>query len=81
MNKKGAVFLGVVLCLFLWATGVLLIPYVTDVIDWQRGELSCSSNDLAGYVRLMCLLTDSFIPYFIYFLLLTSVGLIVGGMR
>lgn len=80
MGKKGQVYLGIVLALFIWASGIMFIPYFTDMIDAQRIDLQCTTSSIAGYIKMMCLVTDAWIPYFIYALLVLALGLIVGGL-
>ena len=79
MNKKGSVFLGVALGLFIFVMGVLVMPYLTDDVDVFRVNMNCTSDDLSGGEMITCLFGDAIIPYFIWFFSALAIGLILGG--
>jgi len=68
MNKKGNIFFGFAVFLFLFVMGILFLPYVTDDIVTAREALSCSDADnISSGIKLTCLNIGFLVPYFIYF--------------
>ena len=80
-NKRGQVFLGVVLGLFIWISGILLLPYILPNIDAAYSGLNCAISSITDGSKLMCLLVDFIVPYFIWFLISMCIGLIIGGRK
>jgi len=78
MNKRGNVFFGVFVGLFLFATGVFVIPFLTDDITTTRSLLDCGNSTISDGTKLMCLQTDILIPYLIWFFTSLAVGYIIG---
>jgi len=79
MNKRGGIFLAVIIGLFIFVLGILFIPYFADDITTTRGDLSCSDSEgITGGTMLTCLLTDLVLPYFIWFLSSMLIGFILG---
>jgi hypothetical protein len=81
MNKKGNVYLGLVLAISLWIFGIMAIPFLTDTIDATRTDASCSDTSISSGSKLLCLFIDGFLPYFIWSIACLTLGLIVGGFR
>lgn len=80
MNKKGGIFLGVALGLFLFMTGVLMLPYLTDDVTSFRSALNCSdSGSITDGTKLTCLFGGALTPYYIWFFTSLSLGLILGS--
>lgn len=80
MNKKGSIFFGVTIGLFLFVMGVLFIPFLTDDITTTRSDLDCSnSTAITGGTMISCLMVDALVPYLIWFFCSIAIGLIVGG--
>lgn len=80
MNKRGNIFFGVVIGIFLFAMGVLFIPFLTDDITTSRTALNCSTpTNITGGVMLTCLLGDLLVPYFIWFFISLLIGYIIGN--
>ena len=78
MNKKGNLFFGVFVGLFLFAMGVLFIPFLTDDITTSRDALSCSSADISDGTKLMCLSIDIVVPYLIWFFCSLAIAYFIG---
>ena len=77
MNKKGTIFLGVILGITLFVFGVLFMPFIADDITTARTELNCSDADnITGGAMLQCLLISALMPYFIWFFISASVGFV-----
>jgi len=80
MNKRGAIFFGVVIGFFLFAMGVLFMPFLEEDITTFRSNMECSSSSIGYGTMALCLLGDGLMPYFIWFFTSMSIGLI-GGSR
>jgi hypothetical protein len=80
MNKRGNIFFGVSVGIFLYVMGVLFIPFLTDDITSARTNLDCTNTSITDGTKLTCLNVDIVIPYFIWFLLCLLLGYIAGGM-
>ena len=80
MNKKGNLFWGATIAIFLFIMGVLIIPFFTDDITQARIDLNCATpTSLTGGQMLICLQHDLLTPYFIWFFCSILIGYIVGG--
>lgn len=77
-NKKGNIFFGLFIGIFLFAMGVLFIPFLTDSITETRIALDCIGSDISDGTKLMCLTTDLTIPYIIWFFSSLGIGYIIG---
>ena len=81
INKKGSIFLGVTIGIFIYIIGVLFIPFITDDITTTRNELDCTNASITGGTMITCLMVDSLIPYIIWFFISLLLGFIVGGLH
>lgn len=77
-NKKGNVFLGVIIAFLVWSSGVLFLPYIEDLITSSRSSLSCSLTTITSGAMLQCLTLDAIVPYFILFIISVAVGYLVA---
>lgn len=79
-NKRGSMFLGIALGLFMFIMGVLILPYLTDDVSVARTALSCAeSESISGGNQLSCLFVGALVPYYIWFFSSLSIGLLIGG--
>jgi len=78
MNKRGNIFLGFGIAIFLWIMGIQLIPFIVSVIDSTRVDLSCSTTTISFGTKLICLMHDLTIPIIIWTLVCLILGLIMG---
>ena len=82
MNKKGSVFLGIALGLFLFITGVLILPFLTGDVTTVRTALNCSSAaTITDGTKISCLFVGALIPYYIWFFSAMCLGIIIGGAK
>ena len=82
MNKRGSIFLGLALGIFLFIMGVLILPYLTDDVSFSRVLLECSeTDDITNGTKLTCLFVGALIPYYIWFFSALAIGLIIGGFK
>lgn len=81
MNKKGNLFLGFWLGLFIFVSGVLILPFLMDDIDTTRIDLNCYSEDISVGNKLTCLNFSFIVPLFIWFICSACIGLWIGGLK
>lgn len=81
MNKRGSIFLGVTIGIFIYIMGVLFIPFITDDITTTRIDLDCTNTSVSGGTMITCLMVDTLIPYLILFFVSLLVGFIIGGIH
>ncbi len=81
MNKRGAIFLGLSLGIFLFIMGVLIMPFILDDITTARTSLDCGGDSISDGTKLVCLLISGLNPYYIWLFTSLAVGLIIGGAR
>ena len=81
MNKRGSVFFGVSVGIFLFVMGVLFIPFITDDITTTRTDLNCANGTaITDGTKLTCLTVDLVVPYLIWFFASVALGYIAGGI-
>jgi len=80
-NKQGSVFLGLALGIFIFVTGILMLPYLTDDVATFRVDLNCYGDSISNGNKLTCLFGGALVPYFIWLLTSLALGLIIGGSR
>ena len=79
-NKRGNVFLGIVVAILIWFYGILFLPFITDTISTSRIDLSCASaTTITSGTMMTCLLFSGLVPYFIWFIVSAALGYIIGG--
>jgi hypothetical protein len=79
MNKKGGIFLSVVIALLIFITGVLFLPFIMDSITNFRSSLDCSNSLISNGEKITCLMGDSVVPYVIWAFTSLALGYIIGG--
>ena len=79
MNKKGNVFLGIGLGIFIFIIGVLLMPFLADDITTFRNAMSCGTSSISDGSKLTCLFGDALMPYFIWFFSSLAIGYMIGS--
>lgn len=79
MNKRGSVGLAIISAIFLFIIGMMAINFLlTDVTD-ARNNLQCSSaTTISDGTKLLCLIIDANVPYFIWLVLSISAGIIIS---
>jgi hypothetical protein len=82
-GKQGSIFLGVAIGLFMFVSGILILPYLTDSVATFRVALNCADvgGTLSSGTKLACLFGGSLIPFYLWFLTALCLGLILGGGR
>ena len=77
MNKKGAIFIGVIIGLIIYMSGVLFIPFLTDSVDETRAALDCTNTAISSGNKMTCLEIDLVIPYVIWLFISLALGIIM----
>jgi uncharacterized membrane protein len=80
-SKKGSLFFGITIALFLYITGVLILPFIVDDVSTFRIGMSCSDPTISDGSKLTCLFGDLTIPYLIWFFISLAVGYLVGANK
>lgn len=78
-NKKGNIFFGFMIGIFIWIMGMLIFPFLTDDITTTRTDLDCTNTSISDGTKLSCLTVDVVAPYFIWFLISIAVGFVAGS--
>ena len=79
MNKKGNVYFGITIGLFLFISGVLFLPFLTDDIDTARAELNCDNpSAISNGTMVTCIAINGLTPYFIWFFISLAIGTFIG---
>jgi hypothetical protein len=82
MNKKGSIFLGVSLGIFIFIMGVLILPYITDDVATFRVALDCAnSGSITNGTMITCLFGGAVVPYYIWLFTALALGLVIGGRK
>ena len=79
MNKKGNIFFGTAIAIFLFIIGILFIPFLTNDISTARASLDCTDSSISGGTMLTCLQVDILVPYVIWGLISIATGFIAGS--
>lgn len=78
MNKKAQTLgLTIVSSIFILIIGLVILNFIMPEVSTARTELNCASpDDISDGTKLICLMTDATVPYWI--LLVFSV--VIGGI-
>ncbi len=80
-GKKGSMFLGIGLGIFIFVMGVLILPYIADDVTTFRTALDCTDTTITNGAKLTCLFGGALIPYYIWFFTSLALGLVIGGRK
>jgi len=78
-SKKGSVFFGVTIGIFVYIMGVLFLPFMVDDVDTFRTSMDCTNTSITDGAKLSCLVGDLTIPYFIWFFISIAIGFFAGA--
>lgn len=80
MNKKGNIYFGMGMGIFIFIMGMLFLPFILDDIDTSRASLNCSTpSAITDGAKLTCLAISGLTPYYIWFFISISLGFIIGS--
>lgn len=79
MNKKGqSMGLSIMGLIFFIIIGLASINFFFDEVDTARAELSCASpGSISDGSKLLCLIVDLSIPYWIWIIISVGVGFVL----
>lgn len=78
MKKKAQTFsfgIAAIIAIFIFLIGMMCINFIKDEVTRTRTGLDCTSTTISDGNKMMCLLTDVTVPYFIL-----SIFSIAGGI-
>ena len=78
MNRRGGVFLGLVIGFMLFMAGMVVLNFIKDDVTSARVNLNCDDMTISDGSKLTCLAVDGVVPYFIIILLSTAGGIMFG---
>lgn len=78
MNNRGQTLaLGIMASIFILIVGLMMVNFLTPEINNFRTNLNCAdASSISDGVKVMCLVTDSIVPYFIVVIL----SMVIGGI-
>lgn len=81
INKRGqGIFIGVIIALLIYVAGILFLPLAKDIVDSSRTDSSCSTPaSISDGSKILCLMFDGAIPYFLWFIVSIAFGVIFNG--
>jgi len=81
MNKRGSVIFGITIAIFIYISGVLILPFIIDDVDSSRIAFDCTNSSISDGTKLNCLITDITVPYFILFFVSLLLGFVAGAIK
>lgn len=78
-SKKGSMFFGVGIGIFIYIMGVLFLPFLMDDVTTFRDAMDCTNVSITGGTMMSCLVSDLTIPYLIWFFISLALAFIVGS--
>ena len=80
-NKKGQTMgIAVIVAIFLFIVGIIMVNFLKDDITTARIGLDCSNSAISDATKLTCLAVDVVVPYFIVTLIAAAGGIITARM-
>ena len=82
MNKKGQTFgVAIISMVVIFIIGMMCINFVMTEVTNARTDLSCSSaSTISDSTKLLCLVIDTTVPYWIWLIISISIGAIIVRM-
>lgn len=81
-NKKGNVFLNIGISIFIWISGILMLPFLYQDLATTRTQLNCANMAvLSSGTKMICLGISGVAPYFIWFIASVALGFLIGGLK
>ena len=75
MNKQANVYSAVMIGLIIFMVGMIVVNFIEPNVTQTRTDLSCSAAGISDGTKLMCLMADTAVPYYI-----VLIFAIVGGI-
>lgn len=82
MNNKGqTAMLAVLFSVLFFMFGIVFINYIRPDVQTTQGSLDCNNTSvISDGTKLMCLITDGVVPYFIILVLASAGGVITARL-
>lgn len=74
-NKKGSLYFSVIIAIILFMVGMIVVNFVKTEVSSSRTSLNCAAPATDG-TKILCLLVDSTVPYWIILVLSISLAVI-----
>lgn len=83
MNNKGQTLgIAIVTTIFVFAIGIIAINFLMPEVTNARIALNCSNAAaISDGTKLLCLVFDSVVPYWIWLVISVSIGLIIARLN
>ena len=82
MNNKGQTLgIAIVTTIFVFAIGIIAINFLMPEVTNARVALNCSDATISDGTKLLCLVFDSVVPYWIWLVISVSIGLIIARLN
>ena len=78
-SKKGAVGLAILSTIGIFIVGFTLLNFLMPEVTQFRADMSCASPaSIHDGVKILCLITDTVVPYWILLILSIGLGAIIS---
>lgn len=74
-NKKANMYFAIMIALVVFMTGMIIVNFLKTEVTSTRTSINCTSPATDG-TKVLCLITDSIVPYFIVLVLSIALGVI-----
>jgi len=83
MNNKGQTMgIAILSAIIVFIIGMVCINFVLDEVTNARTDLSCAdASSISDGTKLLCLIIDTNVPYFIWLVFCISLGAILQRMN
>jgi len=79
MNKRGNIGIGVITAIFIFLIGFATLNLLLPEVSTFRVDMHCDSpDDITDSTKLLCLVVDLAIPYWIVVIISVAIGGIVA---
>jgi len=80
INKKGNLYMAATFAFLFFLVGMLMLPFIENSSTSLRTNLNCASNTISDGTKLVCLMGDTVVPYFIVGVLMLAGGFIGNNL-
>jgi len=75
-NKTGSMYFSIIIALVLFMVGMVVVNILKPEVTTARLALDCAGTPATDGTKVLCLITDSVVPYFIILVLSIALGVI-----
>jgi hypothetical protein len=80
MNKRGQMFLGIMIFIFIFIVLIVTAPVLKEIIELGREGLDCGNTTLSTGSKATCIIIDIGLFYYAASLLAAAGAAVVGAM-